>query len=108
MGDTGHFAIGSWQTYGVFLLETLAALAIIGTAAWILVRYVRPRVAAASKPTRIQILERVVLEPRRSLYLVEVDGRTLLVGAGERSIRLIAPVDPMPYPPNPNRGGSAR
>lgn len=36
-----------------------------------------------ARGTRVKVLERVQLDPRRSLYLVEVAGRGLLLSAGE-------------------------
>jgi flagellar biogenesis protein FliO len=39
---------------------------------------------------RMRVIERVALDARRSLFLVEVDGRTLVVGGGDVT-RLDAP-----------------
>jgi flagellar biogenesis protein FliO len=37
----------------------------------------------------MKLVERLTLEPRRSLYLVEVDGKAMLVGASERGVELL-------------------
>ncbi len=34
-------------------------------------------------PSRLQVIERLALSPRRQLYLVQVDSRVFLLGAGE-------------------------
>jgi flagellar biosynthetic protein FliO len=78
--------------YGIFILETLAALAVIAVAGWALVRFGGPRMLNR-KGGRLKVLERRVLEPRRSLYLIEVDGRTLLIGASDKSVDLIQVMD---------------
>lgn len=39
---------------------------------------------------RIEVLERIALEPRRSLYLVKADGKTMLLGASDAAVTLIA------------------
>ena len=93
MDDVLHFATLSWQGYGSFLLETLIVLVIIGVTAWVLVRYLRPRSMIRGPSSRMKILERLTVEPKRSLYLVQVDGRDFLLGASEGSIRLITTLD---------------
>lgn len=85
-------AVG-WQGYGLFILETLAALAVMGLAAWALVRFGGPRLLGNKNIGRMKIVERINLEPRRSLYVVEVDGQQLLIGTAEGSVRLIKELD---------------
>jgi flagellar biosynthetic protein FliO len=41
-------------------------------------------------PKRINLVERFYISPKQALYLVNVDGRELLVGATDSSINLIA------------------
>lgn len=89
MGNTFLFVFESWHGYGIFLLKLVVGLAIIAAAAWVLVRTLRPQTPIASKSSRIQVLERLVVEPKRTLYLIEVDGQTLLIGSSEKSIQLI-------------------
>lgn len=43
-------------------------------------------VARAQVGKRLRVVERVGLDPRRALYLVEVDGKELLLGASEGGI----------------------
>jgi flagellar biogenesis protein FliO len=42
----------------------------------------------------IRVLARCPLEPRRSLFIVEVAGRGFLIGAGDSAMTLLAEVDP--------------
>ena len=75
--------------YGVLILQTIAALALIAAVAWVLTRFLGPKLLGRASNSRMRVVERLPLEPRRSLYLVEVDGRNLLVGVSENNIRLI-------------------
>ena len=84
----------SWQGYGIFILETLAALALIAVCAWAVVRFGGARIRGRMKTGRLKIVERLVLEPRRSVYLIEVDGKPLLIGASEGSVRLLKSLIP--------------
>ncbi|MCP4604950.1 MAG: flagellar biosynthetic protein FliO [Proteobacteria bacterium] len=81
--------VQSWQNYAIFILETMVALAVIALAAWVVVRVGRTRFGRGGKSSRMRVVERLVLEPRRSVYLIEVDGRTMLVGTGEGSVQLL-------------------
>jgi flagellar biogenesis protein FliO len=51
----------------------------------------------------VRVVERVPLEPRRTLYLLEAGEKFLLVGATDHEIRVLAefPRDQLPAPPAP-------
>jgi flagellar biosynthetic protein FliO len=88
--------IASTATAGLQLLKALAILIAVLAAAFAFRRFVAPRLHLGPRPgRRMRIVERLPLEPRRSLYLVEVDGVPYLIGAGEGSVRLLA----RPAPP---------
>lgn len=57
---------------------------------WAAIRYVLPRMAQGRKPAgeHLRIIERLALEPRRSLYLVGVDGRRAVVSSSEHGLAL--------------------
>ncbi len=78
--------------YGVFILQTLAALGVMALGAWLLVRFWGHRFRATKGSQRLKVIERLVLEPRRSVYLIEVDGTTLLIGTAEGGVRLLKPL----------------
>ncbi|MBX3274555.1 MAG: flagellar biosynthetic protein FliO [Sandaracinaceae bacterium] len=69
--------------YGVALLQTLLALAAVCILAWVVLRWSARRGLGHGTGRRVKVLERVPLDGRRALYLVEVGGRVLLLGAGE-------------------------
>lgn len=87
--------------YGVALLQTLLALAAVCILAWVVLKWSRGR-GLAMGGRRVKVLERVPLDGRRSLYLVEVAGRVLLVGAGEQgALGVLAELDPDALPAVP-------
>ena len=70
--------------YGWLLLRALLALAAVCLLAYVVLRFLSRRVyGAAAGGGLMRVVARLPLEPRRSLYLVEVAGRYLLVGLGE-------------------------
>jgi flagellar biosynthetic protein FliO len=79
---------------GLLALETVAVLALIAVAAWAFVRFVAPRLRGARGKARLRVLERLPLEPRRALYVVEVDGRPLLIGVAEGAVTLLKELEP--------------
>jgi flagellar protein FliO/FliZ len=79
---------------GLLVVETVAILALIAAAAWLFVRFVAPRLRGIKGESRMRVLERLPLEPRRSLYIVEVDGAPHLIGVADGSIRLLKELAP--------------
>jgi flagellar biogenesis protein FliO len=55
-------------------------------AAWLIVRFGTKRLWGARGSGVLDVVARVPLEPRRSLYVVEVGGKTLLVGTSEMGL----------------------
>ena len=100
---------GAWQSYGAFMLQTVAVLVLIAIGAWAVVRFGAPRLQRGNARGRMRVVERLWLEPRRSLYLVEVDGKELLIGVSEGSVRLVTPLSELAPAPGckdaTNRGG---
>jgi flagellar biosynthetic protein FliO len=84
-----EYGAGGASSYGLFVLETLIALAVIALAGWAVVRFSGQRLSMGGKGRRMRLIERLVLEPRRSIHLVEVDGETLLIGTSERAVELL-------------------
>ena len=93
--------------YGVALLQTLLSLGAVCLLAWVALRWASKRgFGFGARGQRVKVLERVTLDPRRSLYLVEVAGKVLLLGAGDGSSpTLLAELDPDALPED--RGSEA-
>ncbi len=78
-------------SYGAFLVETLVILAVVCAAAWAILRF---GVRRAARPSgSLKVVARLPLEPRRTLYVVEAAGKTLLVGVSEGAIATLAELD---------------
>ncbi len=72
------------SNYLGFLLQSLLVLGGVCLLAWVVLRFglrfltPRPRSSAF-----VRVVDRVPLEPRRTLYVVEVAGKLLLIGSSE-------------------------
>jgi flagellar biosynthetic protein FliO len=86
--------------YGVALLQTLLALAAVCIFAWVLLRWgARRGLGLAGTGGAVRVVERVVLDPRRMLYVVRVGDRLLLLGAGDGAApTLLTELDPRTVP----------
>jgi flagellar biogenesis protein FliO len=82
-------------SYGDLLVTSLVVLAGVCIAAFVIVR-VFGRFLATGRVRGAHLLDviaRVPLEPRRSLYVVEVAGKTLLVGTSEMGLSVLSELD---------------
>jgi flagellar protein FliO/FliZ len=90
---TGNGAVGA--SYGDLLVTSLVVLGAVCVAAVLAVRFFG-RVLATGRARGTHLLDvvaRVPLEPRRSLYVVEVAGKTLLVGTSEMGLSVLSELD---------------
>lgn len=79
--------------YGLYLLQTLLALGAVCALAYVVLRWGAKRLYGIGRPgQQMRLVERLPLDPRRSLYLVEVAGRQLLVGSSENGVTLLTEV----------------
>jgi flagellar biogenesis protein FliO len=88
-------ANGAAASYGDLLVTSLVVLGAVCVAAFVLVRLVG-RFLATGRVRGAHLLDvvaRVPLEPRRSLYVVEVAGKTLLVGTSEMGLSVLSELD---------------
>jgi len=82
-------------SYGDLLVTSLLVLGAVCIAAYVAVR-VFGRLLATGRAHGSHLLDvvaRVPLEPRRSLYVVEVAGKTLLVGTSEMGLSVLSELD---------------
>lgn len=86
--------------YGAALLQGIISLGAVCILAWVLLRFGARRGFGTSGGQRIKVIERVPLDARRSLYIVEVGEKCLLLGAGDTGgPELITELDPSTLPP---------
>jgi flagellar biogenesis protein FliO len=89
----GNGAAGA--SYGDLLVTSLVVLGAVCIAAFVVVRLVG-RFLATGRTRGAHLLDvvaRLSLEPRRSLYVVEVAGKTLLVGTSEMGLSVLSELD---------------
>jgi flagellar protein FliO/FliZ len=82
-------------SYGDTLVTSLVVLVVVCVAALVLVR-LAGRALATGRARGMRVLDivaRMPLEPRRSLYVVEVAGKTLLVGTSEMGLSVLTELD---------------
>jgi len=86
---------GAAASYGDLLITSLVVLLAVCIAAFVVVKFVG-RFLATGRVRGAHLLDvvaRVPLEPRRSLYVVEVAGKTLLVGTSEMGLSVLSELD---------------
>jgi flagellar protein FliO/FliZ len=84
------------------LAVTLLAFLAVILLAWLGARWLLRRLyGPGAGGGRVRVVERVPLEPRRTLYLVEAGEKLLLVGVTEHDIRVLGEFkrDELPAPP---------
>jgi flagellar biogenesis protein FliO len=73
------------------IMPTVILVGII-VAMWLMARFARSRLgigAGTVTPGALKVVGRKQLEPRKSLYVVQIADRYILVGTGEQSVNLI-------------------
>ncbi|MCA9528566.1 MAG: flagellar biosynthetic protein FliO [Myxococcales bacterium] len=86
MLDSAHSGLGAAAPagYGLALVQSAVALVAVCLLAWVLLRWAaRLGWGRAPRGGRVEVLERVPLDARRSLFVVRAGHRTLLVGVGD-------------------------
>ena len=86
---------GAAASYGDLLITSLVVLMAVCIAAFVVVKLIG-RFLATGRVRGAHLLDviaRIPLEPRRSLYVVEVAGKTLLVGTSEMGLSVLSELD---------------
>jgi flagellar protein FliO/FliZ len=86
---------GAGASYGDLLVTSLLVLGAVCIAAFVAVRLFGRLLSTgrARGAHLLDVVARVPLEPRRSLYVVEVAGKTLLVGTSEMGLSVLSELD---------------
>lgn len=90
---------GDWIDY----LKLLAALGVVLTLAWASARFAVPALFARRNTAGglIRVRAACPLEPKKTIYLVQVGERTLCVGSTDNSLSLLATLEAGEMPPLP-------
>src|SRR5687768_310352 len=75
-------------------VQTILALGFVCLLAYVVLRVVLPRLnVGSSGRNMVTVIDRTALDQRRSLYVVEVTGRWLLIASSEGGVQLISELD---------------
>jgi flagellar protein FliO/FliZ len=73
------------------LLQTIFALALVCGLAYLIFRIILPRLTVNfGTNNMVRIVDRVGLEARKNLYVIEVAGKWMLVASSENGVQFIA------------------
>jgi flagellar protein FliO/FliZ len=81
---------------GAWLISSTLALAVVCALALAALRALGRR--GVSDGGGLRVRARLPLETRRTIYVVEADGRRLLIGAGDGPLTLLCELDPAREP----------
>ncbi len=85
------------MSFGWLLVKTLLALGLILGLAVVFIKYLMPKMAFTLKQSanqKIKITERLPLDARRSLLIVEVEGKRSLIGLSENGFSHVMDLNP--------------
>lgn len=73
----------------LFIRMIIGLVVVLGLAL-LLIRYVLPKAGKNSKTNWAGVVGRVMLEPRKGLYLVKIVGRYFVLGSTDQNLSLIS------------------
>ena len=86
--------MGNSLSFLWMLLQTIFALALVCGLAYVIFRVILPRLGTSyGSNNMVRVVDRIGLEARKSLYVVEVAGKWMLVASSESGVQLIAELD---------------
>lgn len=90
--------LASTSAIGWWLAKTVLVLGAVCLLVYLTLRLLQRRLGGASGARRLEVVERLPLDARRSVYVVRAGSKVLLVGSGERDVQLLAELDPDEWP----------
>lgn len=77
------------------LLQTVFALALVCGLAYLIFRIILPRLAVNfGSNNMVRIVDRIGLDARKNLFVIEVAGKWMLVASSESGVQLISELNP--------------
>ena len=79
------------DSYGYLVLKMITASSVVIGLAVLILKYVLPKVAAGrvNKKSAIQILDFQAIDSQKAIYILQIEGKRVVVGATEHSITKI-------------------
>ncbi len=76
-------------------IKMLGMLGIVSVLAVLILKYAVPRTGLMKRfsgSSRMRVIERMPLEPKKSVYMVSICGRYFVIGASEHAISLVSEI----------------
>ncbi|MEO6587876.1 MAG: flagellar biosynthetic protein FliO [Pyrinomonadaceae bacterium] len=84
----------SGLSFAYMLFQTLVALAFVCGLAYLIFRVLLPRFTTSfGANNMMRVVDRIGLDTRKSLYIIEVTGRWFLVASSESGVQMISELD---------------
>jgi flagellar protein FliO/FliZ len=85
---------GDGESFFLMLLQTLFVLGLVCGLAYLIFRWVLPRLAVTrSTNSMVRVVDVVGLDARKRLYVIEVAGRWMLVASSEAGVQMVSELD---------------
>lgn len=81
--------MNEWFTLVGFVLKSIIFLVLVGTMAFLAARLLGRKYVSGSRGKYLQVVDHVAIGPGRSVCLLKVGDKFLLVGSAERGVELI-------------------
>ena len=87
--------MGNSLTFLWMLVQTIFALALVCGLAYVIFRVILPKLGAnfGAGDNMVRVVDRIALDARKSLYVIEVAGKWMLVASSESGVQLICELD---------------
>ncbi|MFC1781100.1 flagellar biosynthetic protein FliO [Planctomycetota bacterium] len=95
LSENENNILTKWQLFFRLMLAVTITI-VLGIAAIYFSRNILPKITKAAGKN-ISVIETVHLGPRKSLHIIEVDNRRILIGSTNENINTIADITKMPF-----------
>lgn len=82
-------------SFGPLLFKTLLATAIIIVLAFLVIRYVLPKIQTIrrNRASKIQVLDYQALDNRKAVYIVQIENKKVALGVTEQNVNLLCELE---------------
>ncbi|MBS1795833.1 MAG: flagellar biosynthetic protein FliO [Acidobacteria bacterium] len=86
--------MGSSLSFIWMLVQTIVALALVCGLAYLIFRVILPRLTISyGASNMVRVVDRIALDPRKSLFVIEAAGKWMLVASSENGVQFICELD---------------
>ena len=86
--------MGSGLSFLWMMVQTILALSVVCGLAYVLFRVILPKLSfSGSANSMVRIVDRVSIDARKSLCVIEVAGKWMLIAISENGVQLVSELD---------------